>query len=95
MREANAEAGGGTTGLAGEASIGADDGDRGGIEGASRVGFLDGGVADGLRIEFALDHADAGGRGDEEVGAEVAGAAHAADGITGGSLELRIFHAST
>ena len=39
VREADAEADGGATGLAGEAGVGADDGVRGGIEGASRVGL--------------------------------------------------------
>ena len=88
MRETDAEAGGGAAGLAREASVGADDGVRGGIEGASRVGLLDGRVADGLRIELALNHDETGGGGDEEIGAEVAGASHAADGITGGGEEI-------
>ena len=78
----------GAAGLAGEAGVGADDGERGGIEGASSVGFLDCGVADGLRIEFALDHDKTGGGGDEEIGAEVTGASHAADRVTGGGEEV-------
>ena len=48
VREADAEAGGGATGLAGEAGVGADYGEGRGVEGASGVGLLDGGVADGL-----------------------------------------------
>ena len=63
VRETDAEAGGGATGLAGEAGVGADDGVRSGIEGASRVGLLDGREADGLRIELALDHDESSGGG--------------------------------
>ena len=72
VREADAESGGGATGLAGEAGVGADDGEGRGIESTSRVGLLDGRVADGLRIELALNHDETGGGGDEEIGAEVA-----------------------
>ena len=61
VREADAESGGGATGLAGDAGVGADDGEGRGIESTSRVGLLDGRVADGLRIEFALDHDETGG----------------------------------
>ena len=88
MSQFHAQFRGGATGLAGEAGVGADDGVRSRIEGASRVGFLNGGVADGLRIEFALDHDESGGGGDVEVGAEVTGTTNAADGITGGGEEI-------
>ena len=72
MRQFHAQFRGGATGLASEAGVGANDGERGGVEGASGVGFLDGRVADGLRIELALDHDETGGGGDEEVGTEIA-----------------------
>ena len=88
VREANAEAGGGAAGLASEAGVGANDGERGGVEGASGVGFLDGRVADGLRIELALDNDETGVGGDEEVGTEVTGASHAPDGIPGGGEKV-------
>ena len=79
---------GGATGLAGEAGIGADDGEGRRIEGASGVGLLDGSVADGLRIELALDYDETGECGDEEVGTEVARTADAPDGVTGGGEEI-------
>ena len=53
-----------------------------------RVGFLDSRVADGLGIELALDHDETGGSGDEEIGAEVARAPDATDGVTGGGEEI-------
>ena len=69
---------GGAAGLVGEAGVRADDGVRGGIESAGGVGLLDGRVANGLRIEFALDHGETGGGVDEKVGSEVAGTTDAA-----------------
>ena len=78
MSQFHAQFRGSAAGLASEAGVGADDGEGRGIEGASRVGLLDGGVADGLRIEFALDHDESGGGGDEEIGAEIAGTTDAA-----------------
>ena len=74
--------------MAGEAGIGADDGEGRRIEGASGVGLLDGSVADGLRIELALDYDETGECGDEEVGTEVARTADAPDGVTGGGEEI-------
>ena len=88
MSQFHAQFRGSAAGLAGEAGVGADDGERGGIEGASRVGLLDGRVADRLRIELALNHDETGGGGDEEIGAEVARAAYAANGVTGGGEEI-------
>ena len=74
--------------MAREAGVGADDGEGRGIESTSRVGLLDGRVADGLRIELALDHDETGGGGNEEIGTEVTGATNAPDGVTGGGEEL-------
>ena len=69
VREADAEAGGGATGLAGEAGIGADDGERNAPKrSGGKVTAGNGGaalkrprVADGGRIELALDHDESGG----------------------------------
>ena len=74
--------------MAGEAGVGAHDGEGRRIEDASRVGLLDGRVADGMRIELALDHDETGGGGDEEVGSEVAGTTDAPDGVTGGGEKI-------
>ena len=74
--------------MVGEAGVRADDGVRGGIEGARGVGLLYGGVADGLRIELALDHNETGRGGDENVGPEVTGTTNAADGVTGGGEDI-------
>ena len=45
-------------------------------------------VADGGRIELALDHDETGRGVDEKVGTEVAGAADAPDEVTGGGDDV-------
>lgn len=84
MGERHAELAGGATGLGRVVGIGDDE--RGGclVECFCRVGLFHRVVADGVRVELALDDRRAGGRFRKEIGTAVAGAANADGGDSGG-----------